>query len=221
LVVFSGFLGEQRNRFRPKYGWKSMPKGMTRCPWPTTDSLYLDYHDREWGTPVHDERKHFEFLVLETMQAGLSWYIILKKRENFRKAMDGFDAERVAGYGERKIRSLLADPGIVRNRLKIRAAVNNAKRFLEVQKEFGSFDAYLWGFVNGKPVQNRRRRLRDLPARTPLSDRVSLDLKRRGFRFTGTTVVYAHLQAVGIVNDHLVSCFRHQELLQSSCRRTP
>ncbi|MBN2200449.1 DNA-3-methyladenine glycosylase I [bacterium] len=194
-------------------------KEKIRCPWPVNDPLYIDYHDREWGTPVHDERKHFEFLVLETMQAGLSWHIILKKRENFRKAFDGFDPVRVAKYDERKIRALLNDAGIVRNRLKIRAAVNNAQRFLEVQKEFGTFNAYLWGFVNGKTVQNRRRRLRDLPARTPLSDRVSLDLKKRGFRFTGTTVIYAHLQAVGVVNDHLVSCFRHHELFKSSGRR--
>jgi DNA-3-methyladenine glycosylase I len=193
----------------------------TRCPWPVNDPLYIEYHDKEWGTPVHDERRHFEFLVLETMQAGLSWHIILKKRENFRKAFDGFDPRRVAKYGEKKIRSLLEDPGIIRNRLKIRAAVNNAIRFIEVQKEFGSFDAYLWGFVNGKPVRNRRRRLRDLPPRTPLSDRVSLDLKKRGFRFTGTTVVYAHLQAVGVVNDHLVTCFRHRELSGSSGRRRP
>jgi DNA-3-methyladenine glycosylase I len=191
-------------------------KEKIRCPWPVNDPLYIEYHDKEWGTPVHDERKHFEFLVLETMQAGLSWHIILKKRENFRKAFDGFDPRRVARYDERKIQSLLKDPGIVRNQLKIRAAVNNAKRFLEVQREFGTFDAYLWGFVNGKTVQNRRRRLKDLPARTPLSDRVSLDLKKRGFRFTGTTVIYAHLQAVGVVNDHLTGCFRHRELMRPS-----
>lgn len=183
-----------------------------RCPWPTSDPMYLDYHDREWGTPVHDERTHFEFLVLETMQAGLSWHIILKKRENFRKAFSGFDPGRVAKYDERKIQSLLNDPGIVRNRLKIRAAVHNAKRFLEVQKEFGGFDAYLWGFVGGRPVRNNRKRLSQIPPSTPLSDRVSKDLKTRGFKFTGTTVIYAHLQAVGVVNDHVVDCFRHREL---------
>ncbi len=194
-------------------------KEKIRCPWPVNDPLYVEYHDKEWGTPVHDERKHFEFLVLEAMQAGLSWHIILKKRENFRKAFDGFDPRRVARYDERKIQSLLKDAGIVRNQLKIRAAVNNANRFLEVQKEFGTFDAYLWKFVNGKTAQNRRRRLKDLPARTPLSDRVSRDLKKRGFRFTGTTVIYAHLQAVGVVNDHLVSCFRHGELARPSGRR--
>jgi DNA-3-methyladenine glycosylase I len=183
-----------------------------RCPWPVTDPLYLDYHDREWGVPVHDEKKHFEFLVLETMQAGLSWHIILKKRENFRKAFNGFDPERVAKFNERKIQSLLKNSGIVRNQLKIRAAVHNAKRFLEVQKEFGSFDAYLWNFVGGKTVQNRRKRLSQLPARTALSDRVSKALKERGFKFVGSTVVYAHLQAVGLVNDHLVDCFRHREI---------
>jgi DNA-3-methyladenine glycosylase I len=183
-----------------------------RCPWPVTDPLYLDYHDREWGVPVHDEKKHFEFLVLETMQAGLSWHIILKKREHFRKAFNGFDPERVAKYNERKIQSLLADAGIVRNQLKIRAAVHNAKRFLEVQKEFGSFDAYLWSFVGGKPVLNRWKRLSQLPATSPLSDRVSGALRERGFKFVGSTVVYAHLQAVGLVNDHLVDCFRYREI---------
>ena len=183
-----------------------------RCPWPATDPLYIDYHDHEWGVPVHNERKHFEFLVLETMQAGLSWYIILKKRENFRKAFDGFNPKRVAKYNERKIQSLLKDSGIVRNQLKIRAAVHNAKCFLEVQKEFGSFDAYLWRFVNGKPVMNSWTRLSQLPPSTALSDRVSKDLKSRGFKFTGTTVVYAHLQAVGVVNDHLVDCFRYPDI---------
>jgi DNA-3-methyladenine glycosylase I len=183
-----------------------------RCPWPTSDPMYIDYHDREWGTPVHDERTHFEFLVLETMQAGLSWHIILKKRENFRKAFSGFEPARVAKYDERKIKSLLKDAGIVRNRLKIRAAVHNAKRFLEVQREFGSFDAYLWGFVGGRPVRNRWKGLGQIPASTPLSDRVSKELKSRGFKFTGTTVIYAHLQAVGVVNDHVTGCFRHREL---------
>ena len=192
------------------------PMEKKRCPWPTTDPLYLDYHDREWGTPVHDERKHFEFLVLETMQAGLSWHIILKKRDNFRKAFSGFDPGRVARYDERKIQSLLKDPGIVRNRLKIRATVHNARRFLAVQKEFGSFDAYLWKFVGGRPVHNHWKRLGQIPASTPLSDRVSRDLKSRGFKFTGTTVVYAHLQAVGVVNDHLADCFRHRDLTRRS-----
>lgn len=183
-----------------------------RCPWPTTDPLYIDYHDREWGKPVHDDRIHFEFLVLETFQAGLSWHIILKKRENFRKAFDGFDPSRVARYAERKIQSLLKDAGIVRNRLKIRAAVHNAKCFLKVRKEFGSFDAYLWSFTGGQPVQNRWTNLGEIPPRTELSDRVSKDLKARGFKFTGSTVVYAHLQAVGVVNDHVTECFRYEEL---------
>ncbi len=183
-----------------------------RCPWPVTDPLYLDYHDNEWGKPVHDDRVQFEFLVLETFQAGLSWHIILKKRENFRKAFGGFDPSRVARYGEFKIQSLLADAGIVRNRLKIRAAVHNAGRFLEVRKEFGSFDRYLWSFTGGKPVVNKWKSLNQIPPRTELSDRISKDLKARGFKFTGSTVVYAHLQAVGVVNDHVVDCFRYKEL---------
>ena len=190
-----------------------------RCPWPSNDPLYRDYHDREWGVPVHDDIRHFEFLVLETMQAGLSWHIILKKRENFRKAFDGFDPGRVARYNEKKIQSLLEDAGIVRNRLKIRAAVHNAKRFLAVQKEFGSFDRYLWSFTGGKSVQNRWKHLSEIPPRTDLSDRVSKDLKTRGFKFTGSTVVYAHLQAVGVVNDHLVSCFRHRQVISAKKRK--
>jgi DNA-3-methyladenine glycosylase I len=183
-----------------------------RCPWPVTDPLYLDYHDREWGTPVRDDITQFEFLLLETFQAGLSWHIILKKRENFRGAFDGFDPSRVARYDERKIQSLLKDSGIVRNNLKIRAAVHNAKRFLELRGEFGSFYAYLLSFTGGRPVVNRWKRLGEIPPRTELSDRLSKDLKARGFKFTGSTVVYAHLQAVGVVNDHLVDCFRHQEV---------
>jgi DNA-3-methyladenine glycosylase I len=170
------------------------------------------YHDREWGVPLHDDDKLFEFLILEGMQAGLSWRTILYKRENFRRAFHGFNAARVARYGERDIRRLLADAGIIRNRLKIRAAVNNARRFLEVRKEFGSFDRYIWGFVRGKPICNRLRTFRDMPAKTPLSDLISRDLKARGFKFVGSTVVYAHMQATGMVNDHLVSCFRHPEI---------
>jgi DNA-3-methyladenine glycosylase I len=183
-----------------------------RCPWPTTDPLYLDYHDNEWGKPVHDDLVQFEFLVLETFQAGLSWHIILKKRENFRKAFEAFDPSRIARYNERKIQSLLADASIVRNRLKIRAAVHNAAHFIEVQKEFGSFTAYLLSFTGGRPVVNRWKRLSQIPPRTVLSDLISKDLKARGFKFTGSTVVYAHLQAVGIVNDHVVDCFRYKEL---------
>jgi DNA-3-methyladenine glycosylase I len=170
------------------------------------------YHDLEWGVPLHDDDKIFEFLVLEGMQAGLSWRTILHKRENFRRAFRGFDAARVARYGEKDISRLLADAGIIRNRLKILAAVNNARRFLEVQKEFGSFDRYIWGFVKGKPIRNRLRSFRHMPVKTPLSDKISQDLKARGFKFVGSTVVYAHMQATGLVNDHLVSCFRYLEI---------
>jgi DNA-3-methyladenine glycosylase I len=180
-----------------------------RCPWPTGDPLMQRYHDEEWGVPVHDDRKHFEFLVLEGAQAGLSWSTILRKREGYRAAYRGFDPNVVARFTARSIARLLADPGIVRNRLKIESSVGNARAFLTVQQEFGSFDRYLWGFVDGKPVVNRWTELSHIPASTPLSDRVSKDLKQRGFRFVGTTIVYAHLQAVGVVNDHLTSCFRH------------
>ena len=189
----------------------STKRGRTRC-WGDGDELMAAYHDLEWGVPLHDDDKIFEFLVLEGMQAGLSWRTVLYKRENFRRAFHGFKAARVARYGERDIRRLLADAGIIRNRLKIRAAVNNARRFLEVQKEFGSFDRYIWGFVSGKPICNRLRSFRDMPAKTPLSDIISRDLKTRGFKFVGSTVVYAHMQATGMVNDHLVSCFRYPEI---------
>ena len=170
----------------------------------------LRYHDREWGVPLHNDRKLFEFLVLEGMQAGLSWRTVLHKRENFRRAFDGFDFVKVARYGERDIERLLSDAGIIRNRAKIRAAINNAQRFLEVRKEFRTFDRYIWGFVQGKPICNRFRRLLELPARTPLSDAISADMKKRGFQFVGSTVIYAHMQATGMVNDHLVGCFRHR-----------
>jgi DNA-3-methyladenine glycosylase I len=167
------------------------------------------YHDEEWGVPVHDERKHFEFLVLEGAQAGLSWSTILRKREGYRAAYRGFDPAAVARFNTQSVARLLADPRIVRNRLKIESSIGNARCFLKVQEQFGSFDRYLWGFVDGKPVVNRWTELSQIPASTPLSDRVSSDLRKRGFRFVGTTIVYAHLQAVGVVNDHLVSCFRH------------
>ncbi len=170
------------------------------------------YHDREWGVPVHDDRMLFEFLVLEGMQAGLSWATILRKRENFRKAFSGFDVRRVAGYDDRDVQRLLEDPGIIRNRLKIAAALCNARRFLEVQGKFGSFDNYIWGFVDGRPIRNRFRSLSDLPERTPLSDRISKDLKDRGFKFTGSTIVYAHMQATGMVNDHMTYCFRYRQV---------
>ena len=182
-----------------------------RCPWPT-DELYCQYHDEEWGVPVHDDRLLFEFLILEGAQAGLSWHTILKKRGNYRAAFDNFDAEKVARYGQKQIARLLNDAGIVRNRLKIRAAVQNAKSFLKVQEEFGSFDTYQWRFVEGEPIINRFKSTREVPARTVVSDRLSKDLQQRGFKFVGSTICYAHMQAVGMVNDHLVGCFRHQEL---------
>ena len=179
-----------------------------RCAWVTDDPLYIQYHDEEWGVPVHDDRVLFEFLVLETFQAGLSWLTILKKRENFRRAFDGFDYSRVAAYDEEKIADLLQDKGIVRNRLKVRAAVTNAQCYLDIRAEFGTFDAYLWAFVDGKPRQNKRDTPADVPATTPLSDKLSKDLKRRGFKFVGPTVVYAYMQAVGLVDDHSSGCFR-------------
>lgn len=183
---------------------------MNRCAWPKTE-LDIAYHDTEWGVPVHDDRKLFEFLILEGAQAGLSWSTILKKRGHYRRAFDHFDAKKISRYDARKVRSLLADPGIVRNRLKIAAAIQNAKCFLEVQREFGSFDKYLWGFVGGKPVRNRRKSLQEIPARSPESDAMSRDLLRRGFKFVGSTICYAFMQAVGMVNDHTLDCFRHGE----------
>jgi DNA-3-methyladenine glycosylase I len=183
-----------------------------RCPWCGTDELYVRYHDEEWGVPVHDDGRHFEFLVLEAAQAGLSWLAILRRREGYRRAYAGFDPATVAGYDERKVEELMADPGIIRNLRKVRSSINNAARFLEVQGEFGSFDSYLWGFVDGRPVVNRWRSLAEIPAKTALSEEVSRDLLRRGFSFVGPTIVYAHLQAAGLVNDHLVSCFRHGEV---------
>jgi len=187
------------------------PSDMPRCSWATTEPN-ITYHDQEWGVPVHDDRKLFEFLILEGAQAGLSWTTILNKRANYRKAFDGFRAEKIARYGAREVKRLLADPGIVRNRLKIAATINNAKLFLAVREEFGSFDAYLWSFVGGRPMQNRRRRPFDVPARTPESDAMSRDLLKRGFKFVGSTICYALMQATGMVNDHLVTCPRHAEL---------
>ncbi len=184
-----------------------------RCPWvPLDDPLYVAYHDTEWGVPLHDDRKLFELLILEGFQAGLSWKTILHKRENFRRAFDGFDPGVVAGYSEGKIESLLADAGIIRNRLKVNGAVKNARAFLEVQAEFGSFDRYVWGFVEGRPVKNKLRAIKDYPSSTPLSDRLSADLKARGFTFVGTTVCYAHMQATGMVNDHTLDCFRYGQV---------
>jgi len=183
-----------------------------RCWGEIEDPLMRDYHDLEWGTPIHDDRKIFEFLVLEGMQAGLNWMMILRKREAFRRAFKGFDPAKVARFTARDVKRLLNDAAIVRNRLKIEAAISNARRFLEVQKEFGSFDRYIWGFVGGKPVQSRLKSFADMPARTPLSDAVSKDLKARGFKFVGSTIIYSHLQATGLVNDHLIGCFRNREL---------
>lgn len=182
---------------------------LPRCPWCGTDPLYVAYHDREWGVPVHDDRTWFEFLVLEGAQAGLSWITILKKRENYRAAFDGFDVHKVARYTPAKIEKLMQDAGIVRNRLKIESTVSNAKAFIAVQKEFGSFDAYMWQWVDGTPIVNRPRTIKDVPASTELSDRISKDMKKRGFRFVGSTIIYAHLQATGVVNDHLIGCHRH------------
>jgi DNA-3-methyladenine glycosylase I len=184
----------------------------TRCAWANTDPLYIAYHDNEWGVPEHDDRRLFEFLVLEGMQAGLSWLTILKKRDHFRTAFDNFHVKRVARYDEGKIQELLSNPGIIRNRQKIEAAINNAKAFLVVQKEFGSFDAYIWQFVGGQPKQNAWKSLRELPARTPESDALSKDLIKRGFKFVGSTICYAHMQATGMVNDHIVDCFRYREV---------
>ena len=180
-----------------------------RCPWCGDDPLYVAYHDCEWGVPQHDDRVLFEFLILEGAQAGLSWLTILRKRENYRRAFDGFDAERIARYDARDVARLLGDAGIVRNRLKIAAAIANAGALLAVQREFGSFDAYLWRFVAGQPICNRWSTLAEVPASTPLSDAISKDLKRRGFRFVGSTICYAFMQAVGMVNDHIVSCYHH------------
>jgi DNA-3-methyladenine glycosylase I len=185
----------------------------TRCGWSSLEEpLYREYHDKEWGVPVHDDRTLFEFLVLEGAQAGLSWWTVLRKRENFRRAFDGFDPGRVARYDGRKVEQLLNDPGIIRNRLKVASAIQNAKAFLAVQREFGSFDSYIWGFVNGRPKINRWRTLREIPAVTPEAESMSRDLVRRGFRFVGPTICYAHMQATGMVNDHVTDCFRYREL---------
>jgi DNA-3-methyladenine glycosylase I len=188
----------------------------TRCAWAGDDPLYIAYHDLEWGVPVHDDRRLFEFLILEGAQAGLSWSTILRKREGYRQAFAGFDPQEVARFDETRIRELLADPAIVRNRRKVEAAVANARAFLAIREEYGSFDAYVWGFVGGAPVQNRWQSLAELPAQTPVSQALSRDLARRGFRFVGPTICYAFMQAVGMVNDHVVGCFCHAELAAPS-----
>jgi DNA-3-methyladenine glycosylase I len=184
---------------------------MSRCGWAKND-LAIRYHDEEWGVPVHDDRRWFEFLILEGAQAGLSWDTILRKRESYQRAFAGFDPEAVAGFDQARLERLLADPGLVRNRLKITSAVKNARAFLRVQEEIGAFDGYIWRFVEGRPIQNTWSRLEDVPARTPLSDAISKDLKRRGFTFVGSTICYALMQATGLVNDHLVGCFRHAQV---------
>ena len=183
----------------------------TRCGWATTESM-IAYHDKEWGVPVHDDRLLFEFLILEGAQAGLSWSTILNKRENYRKAFDNFDAAKIAKYDARKIKKLLADAGIVRNKLKIAAAIQNAKAFLAVQKEFGNFDAYIWSFVNNQPIRNKFKSMKQVPARTAESDAMSKGLLKRGFKFAGSTICYAFMQAVGMVNDHIVDCFRRDQI---------
>ena len=186
---------------------------INRCNWVGSDNpLMLEYHDREWGVPTHDDRTHFEFLILEAAQAGLSWSIVLNKRDGYRRAFSQFDPEKVARYTEARIDKLTADPGIIRNRMKIAAVVKNARAFLAVQEEYGSFDAYCWQFVDGRPRQNQWKTIRQIPATTRESDALSRDLKRRGFSFVGSTVIYGHMQAVGMVNDHLIDCFRYREI---------
>ena len=183
-----------------------------RCSWCGDDPLYVAYHDEEWGVPVYDDQTLFEFLILETFQAGLSWITILRKRENFRKAFDNFNYKKIATYSDEKIASLLQDAGIIRNKLKVNSAVTNAQLFMEIQKEFGSFSKYIWGFVNGKPIRNKFKTQAECPANTSLSDEISKDLKKRGFKFVGTTVIYAHMQATGMVNDHVMDCFRYDKV---------
>jgi DNA-3-methyladenine glycosylase I len=184
------------------------------CPWSRKDPLLIEYHDTEWGVPIHNDRKIFELLILEGFQAGLSWLTVLRKRENFRKAFDNFDFVKIAKYDTRKIKSLLKDPGIIRNRLKIIGAIANARAFIQVRKEFGTFDTYIWGFTGGKTVHNKFTSLFQIPASTSLSDSISADLKKRGFKFVGSTIIYSHMQATGIVNDHIRTCFRYKELVK-------
>lgn len=186
-------------------------KESARCAWAGTEQIYIDYHDKEWGVPLHDDQRLFEMLILEGMQAGLSWITILKKREDFRRAFDNFDVKKVSDYGEEKIAELMQNAKIIRNRRKITAAVGNAKAFLEIQKEFGSFDKFIWSYVDNKPIVNHLKELSEMPANTPLSDRISKDLKNRGFNFVGTTIVYSFMQAVGMVDDHLISCPCHTD----------
>ena len=192
-----------------------MNQNLQRCSWCLGDPLYIKYHDLEWGNPVYEDQKLFEFLILETFQAGLSWITILRKRENFREAFDNFDYLKVASYNTEKVELMMQNKGIIRNRLKIYAAVNNAQAFLEVIRQEKSFSDYIWQFVEGKPIQNQYRSMEEIPAYTPLAEKISVDFKQRGFKFVGPTVIYAHMQAMGMVNDHLMSCFRYKEIQQS------
>lgn len=191
------------------------------CPWCGDDPLYRAYHDTEWGVPLHDDQRLFEFLILEGAQAGLAWITVLRKRERYREVFDNFDPAKVARYRPARVEKLLQDPGIIRNRLKVESSISNAKAFLAVQKEFGSFDRYLWGFVDGKPIINRFRSMKEVPTTTPLAEKISKDLKKRGFRFVGPTIIYAYMQAVGMVNDHLVGCGRHAEVVELGLLRKP
>ena len=205
------FIGVRKH----SYLWaRKMKNNKQTCSWPKGDPLLTKYHDTEWGVPLHSDKKLFEFLILEGFQAGLSWLTILRKRENFRKAFDTFDFDKVATYDQRKINSLLQDSGIIRNKLKIESAVTNAKAFIEIRKEFGTFDKYIWKFTGSKPIQNRFESLKEIPAKTDLSDFISKDLKKRGFKFVGSTIVYSHMQATGMVNDHITSCFRYKEIIE-------
>ena len=199
-----------------------MNESIKRCPWvDLSKPEYLEYHDKEWGVPVHDDRRLFEYLILEAFQAGLSWYTILKRRESFRIAFDRFDPEKVARYDEGKIRELLAYTGIIRNRAKVLAAVNNAGRFLEVQEQFGSFDAYIWSFIDDKPILNEFRKLEDYPSKSSQSEAISKDLRKRGFSFVGPTIIYAHMQATGMVNDHTIDCYRRREIISLTTDSIP
>jgi DNA-3-methyladenine glycosylase I len=206
---------KSKNSVKKVMAIKKTLKPLNRCEWCLGSELYMEYHDKEWGTPVFDDNKHFEFMVLESAQAGLSWITILKKRENYRKAYDGFDPKKVARYGEKKKAALLADPGIIRNRLKIEASINNAALFLEIQKEYGSFSDYIWSFTNGKQIMGKWKTITEIPPKTELSDRISADLKKRGFKFLGGTIMYSHLQASGIANDHITSCYRYKEIINA------
>ena len=191
---------------------QKMSRQIKRCKWAGKDPLYIEYHDKQWGVPIYEDAKIFEFLLLETFQAGLSWITILRRRENFRTAFDNFDFQEIANYSDEKLEDLRKDAGIIRNRLKIKAAKSNAIAFMEVQKEFGTFSKYIWSFLDGKPIKNAFKAMSELPANTPLSDKISADLKKRGFKFVGSTIVYAHMQAMGIVNDHTIDCFRYNEV---------